>query len=158
DWQLTLVALVVCPLLAAAIRQVARHITQVATDAREKESDLYSVAQRAMSSIKVIQAFTSEEEEHRSFIDVSRASLNANLNLYTVQTAYSMAVNVIGALGTAAVIWFGAMHVMAGTLTIGDLLVFTTYLASLYAPINTISNTYGLIQGAKVGIKRVFEI
>ncbi|HYC21077.1 MAG TPA: ABC transporter ATP-binding protein [Candidatus Bathyarchaeia archaeon] len=158
DWQLTLMALAICPLLAAAISQVGRRITRVATDAREKESRLYSVAQRAMSSIKVIQAFTSEEDEHRSFIDVSRASLDANLSLYTVQTAYSMAVNVIGAIGTAGVIWFGATHVMSGTLTIGDLLVFTTYLASLYAPINTISSTYGLIQGAKVGIGRVFEI
>jgi len=158
DWQLTLVALAICPLLAAAIGQVGRRITRVATDAREKESRLYSVAQRAMSSIKVIQAFTGEEDEHRSFLDVSRASLDANLSLYTVQTAYSMAVNVIGAIGTAGVIWFGATHVMSGTLTVGDLLVFTAYLASLYAPINTISSTYGLIQGARVGIGRVFEI
>jgi ATP-binding cassette subfamily B protein/subfamily B ATP-binding cassette protein MsbA len=158
DWYLTSLALLVCPLLWVAIRSLSRGMVRVATTAREKESQLYTVTQRAVSSIKVIQAFTTEEEEHRSFLDVSRASLDANLRLYTVQTVYSMLVNVIGALGTAAVIWVGARHVMEGRLSIGDLLIFTTYLASLYAPINTISNTWGLVQGAKVGIGRVFEI
>src|SRR5205823_14684791 len=54
--------------------------------------------------------------------------------------------------------WFGAMHVLAGRLTVGEVLVFTSYLASLYAPINTLTQTYGLIQGARVGAERVFEI
>jgi len=48
--------------------------------------------------------------------------------------------------------------VLAGRLTVGEVLVFTSYLASLYAPINTLTQTYGLIQGARVGAERVFEI
>ena len=56
------------------------------------------------------------------------------------------------------VLWVGATHVLDGTLTVGDVLVFTSYLASLYAPINSLTQTWGLIQGAKVGAERVFEI
>src|SRR5438874_6418364 len=55
-------------------------------------------------------------------------------------------------------LWFGAMHVLAGKLTVGEILVFTSYLASLYAPINSLMQTYGLVQGARVGAERVFEI
>jgi len=158
DLYLTLIALLVCPLLALAIRLMSSRITQVATRARERESELYSAAERSMTAIKVIQAFTSEDEEHKRFVDVSRASLSANLSLYTFQTGYSMLVNVIGAVGTAAVIWVGARAVLEGRLTIGDLIIFSSYLASLYAPINSISNSYGLVQGAKVGVGRVYEI
>ena len=158
DAYLTLIALLVCPLLAIVIRVMSARITRVATHARERESELYSAAERSMSAIKVIQAFTREEEEHRRFIGVSRASLSANLQLYTFQTGYSMLVNVVGAVGTAAVIWVGARSVLAGELTVGDLLIFSSYLASLYAPINSISNSYGLVQGAKVGVGRVYEI
>jgi ATP-binding cassette subfamily B protein len=158
DLQLTLIALLVCPLLAIVIRVMGSRITRVATHARERESELYSAAERSMSAIKVIQAFTAEEEEHKRFLGVSRASLSANLRLYTFQTGYSMLVNVIGAVGTAAVIWVGARAVLAGRLTVGDLLVFSSYLASLYAPINSISTSYGLVQGAKVGVARVYEI
>ena len=139
--RLTLIALCIVPPLVLAVRFVGKRITRDATSAREKESELYSAAQRSMTAIKV-----------------SRASLQANLRLYTLQTGYTMGVSAIGALGTAAVIWFGTRTVMDGKLSVGDLLVFTSYLASLYAPIQTLSSTYGLLQAAKVGVGRVFEI
>jgi ATP-binding cassette subfamily B protein/subfamily B ATP-binding cassette protein MsbA len=67
-------------------------------------------------------------------------------------------VNVVIALGTALVVWVGARHVLSGILTVGEMVVFTSYLASLYGPINSILQAYGLIQGAKAGVQRVFEI
>ena len=158
DWSLTLVALGVVPLLFAAITVMSRRITGLATDARVKESSLWSVAQRTMGAIRVIQAFTTEEDEHRRFVGASTESLAANLRLYTFQTVYAALVGVLIAAGTAIVLWFGATHVMAGTLTVGEVLVFTSYLASLYAPINNLTQTYGLVQGARVGAERVFEI
>src|SRR5262249_65456 len=124
----------------------------------ERESTIYSLVQRTMSGIRVIQAFTKEEEEHRRFMTASAESLSASLRLYTLQTFYSGVVNAVIALGTALVVWVGARHVMAGTLSVGDLVVFTAYLASLYGPINTISQTLGLIEGGKAGLTRVQEI
>ena len=62
------------------------------------------------------------------------------------------------AIGTALVIYIGALHVLSGRLTIGDLIVFTTYLASLYAPINQMFQTYGMVQGAKAGLRRCLEL
>jgi ATP-binding cassette, subfamily B, bacterial len=158
DWQLTLVALAVVPALFATIAGLSRRITELATDARVKESALWAVAQRTMSAIRVIQAFTTEQLEHRRFVSSSRESLSANLRLYTFQTVYGAFVNVLIALGTAAVLWIGARPVMTGQLTVGELLVFVSYLASLYAPINSLTQTWGLIQGARVGAERVFEI
>ena len=158
DWQLTLVALAVVPALFATIAALSRRITELATDARVKESALWAVAQRTMGAIRVIQAFTTEQLEHRRFVSSSRESLSANLRLYTFQTVYGSFVNVLIAAGTAAVLWIGTRHVMTGALTIGELLVFVSYLASLYAPINSLTQTWGLIQGARVGAERVFEI
>ena len=158
DWVLTLIALAVVPLLFGAIVMLSRRITVLATDARIKESAVWAIAQRTIGAIRVIQAFTTEEEEHRRFVATSGASLAANLRLYTSQTVYTAFVNVVVAAGTAAVLWFGVTHVLAGKLTVGEVLVFTSYLASLYAPINSLMQTYGLVQGARVGAERVFEI
>jgi ATP-binding cassette subfamily B protein/subfamily B ATP-binding cassette protein MsbA len=158
DWQLTVVALAICPLIFAGISLMSRRITEIATDARQKESQLYSIAQRGIAAIRVIQAFTTEEEEARRFASSSSASLQANLRLYVQQTVYSSVINVIVAAGTALVLWVGVTHVLAGTLTVGEVLVFTTYLASLYAPINSVSQTLGMVQGAKAGARRVLEI
>jgi ATP-binding cassette, subfamily B, bacterial len=158
DWVLTLLALTVCPVLFLSISLLSGKISKAAMDARQQESEVYSVVQRAMSAMRIIQAFTKEEEEHRKFMTASRDSLGASLRLYTLQTFYSGVINVVMAVGTALVVWVGARHVLSGTLTLGEIIIFTAYLASLYAPINTISQTWGLLQGAKVGVERVFEI
>ena len=114
--------------------------------------------QWAIPAIRVIQAFTKEEEEHRRFMAQSQKSLRADLHFYLLQNFYSGTVSVVIAIGTAAVIWVGARHVLAGTLTIGGLIVFTAYLTSLYGAIDSISQAYGSIQGAKVSLQRVSEI
>ncbi len=158
DWVLTVIALAIVPLLFLAIGGLSKRITTLATDARVKESALWTVAQRTIGAIRVIQAFTTEDDEHRRFVASSRDSLAANLRLYTFQTGYAAFVNVLIAAGTAAVLWFGATHVLAGKLSVGEVLIFTSYLASLYAPINSLTQTYGLVQGARVGAERVFEI
>ncbi|HVO22585.1 MAG TPA: ABC transporter ATP-binding protein [Candidatus Margulisiibacteriota bacterium] len=158
DWFLTLVALAVCPLLFAAILLLNRRMTALAHAARANESAVYQLVQRGMSAIKVVQAFTKEEEEHTAFVTQSSASLRSNLRLYTLQTAFGAGTNLVLALGTAAVLWLGAQHVWSNRLTIGDMVVFISYLASLYAPINSLIQTYGAVQGAKAGMQRVTEV
>jgi ATP-binding cassette subfamily B protein/subfamily B ATP-binding cassette protein MsbA len=158
DPLLTAVACAVGPLLLAGIVLVNRHLTAAATEMRERESDVYQIVQRNLSAIKLVQAFSREDVEHGRFLAGSRASLRSGLRLYTLQTAYGSATNVLIAAGTAAVLWVGAHQVWSGRLTVGELIVFVSYLASLYAPINSIVQTYGLIQSAKAGVRRVFSV
>lgn len=158
DLSLTVVSLAIVPPLILSIVQLTKRITELSTDARVKESALWAVAQRTIGAIRVIQAFTTEEDEHRRFVETSSASLDANLRLYTFQSVYSAFVNMLIAAGTATVLFVGARHVLAKQLSVGDVMVFTTYLASLYAPISTLTQTWGMIQGGRVGAERVFEI
>jgi len=151
-------ALTVVPVLFALIALFNRKIVQIAGDVRTTESRVYSLVQWAMSSIKLVQAFTKEEEEHRRFMGASRESLQATLRLYSWQTLYSGTVNLVIAAGTAIVVFAGAQAVISGTLSIGQLIVFISYLAQLYAPINQITQSWGLIAGARVGARKIFEI
>ncbi len=158
DPTLTLLALTVVPVLFALIAGFNRKIIDVATEVRTTESRVYSLVQWAMSSIKVVQAFTREEDEQHRFMGASRESLRATLRLYSWQTFYSGTVNVVIAGGTALVVYAGARAVISGALTVGQLIVFISYLAQLYAPINQITQSWGLIAGARVGARRIFEI
>ena len=158
DPVLTLLSLTVVPVLFALISGFNRKIVDVATEVRNTESRVYSVVQWAMSSIKLIQAFTKEEDEHRRFMGASRESLRATLRLYNWQTLYSGAVNVVIAGGTALVLYAGARAVISARLSVGELIVFVSYLAQLYAPINQMTQSWGLIAGARAGARRVFEV
>ena len=79
DPALTVLALTVVPVLFALISVFNRKIVDVAAEVRTTESRVYSLVQWAMSSIKLVQAFTKEEEEHRRFMGASRESLLATL-------------------------------------------------------------------------------
>jgi ATP-binding cassette subfamily B protein/subfamily B ATP-binding cassette protein MsbA len=158
DPLLTLLALTVVPVLFALISSFNKKIVSISTEARERESRVYSLVQWTMSAIKIVQAFTKEEEEHRRFMGASRESLRWSLRLYSWQTLYSGVVNLTIAAGTALVVYVGARSVMSGTLSLGQLLVFISYLAQLYAPINQITQSWGMIAGARVGARRVFEV
>jgi ATP-binding cassette subfamily B protein/subfamily B ATP-binding cassette protein MsbA len=158
DPLLTVLSLTIVPALFVVIAVFNRRITAIATEVRERESTVYTLVQWAMSSIKVVQAFTKEEEEYGRFIGASRASLKATLRLYSWQTLYSAAVNTLIALGTALVVYVGARAVLSGHLTLGQLTVFIGYLALLYVPVNQITQSWGLIAGARIGAARCFEI
>jgi ATP-binding cassette, subfamily B, bacterial len=129
-----------------------------ATRMHQQKSSVFSLVQWAIPALRVTQAFTKEEEEHRRFMALSQKSLRAELHFFLLQNFYSGTVSVVIAIGTAVVIWVGARHVLAGTLTIGALIVFTAYLTSLYGAIDSIAQAYGSIEGAKVSLQRVFEI
>jgi ATP-binding cassette subfamily B protein len=158
DATLTIVALAIIPLLLLLIMSISGRIDAIAGGARIKESRLFTVAQSALAAIHVVQAFTREGESYREFVESSSESLDATLRLYTLQTVYGGVVSVLIACGTALVIYLGAQHTLSGRLTIGELIVFTTYLASLYVPVNQISQTYGQIEGAKAGLRRCLEL
>ena len=158
DATLTMVALAIVPFLFVLIMSISGRIDRLASASRVKESTMYTVAHRALSAIHVVQAFTREESSYREFVGASNASLGENLRLYTFQTLYSGGVNVMIAIGTACVIYLGARHVLEARLSVGDLIVFTTYLASLYAPVNQIFQTYGQVEGAKAGLRRCLEL
>jgi ATP-binding cassette subfamily B protein/subfamily B ATP-binding cassette protein MsbA len=158
DPVLTALSLTIVPALFALIAVFNRKIASLATDVRERESMVYTLVQWAMSSMKVVQAFTKEEEEYGRFMGASRASLKATLKLYSWQTLYSAAVNTLVALGTAVVLYAGARSVLSGKISLGQLIVFNSYLALLYVPVNQITQSWGLIAGARVGARRCFEI
>ena len=158
DPLLTVLSLTVVPALFAVIAVFNRKITIIATEVRERESMVYTLVQWAMSSVKVVQAFTKEEEEYGRFIGASRASLQATLRLYSWQTLYSGTVNTLIAIGTALVVYAGARSVLSGQLSLGQLIVFISYLALLYVPVNQITQSWGLIAGARIGATRCFEI
>ncbi len=146
------------PLLFLTIRTVGRRMTALATEQRETESRFLSETQRGVGAIHVVQAFTAETREQARVMAASQRALGSALRLYVFESGYSGVVNVLLALGTSAVLYVGGRLALSGALSAGDIIVFVTYLASLYGPINSISQTMGLIQGSAAGARRVFEV
>jgi ATP-binding cassette subfamily B protein/subfamily B ATP-binding cassette protein MsbA len=158
DVELTLYALCVIPFLFLAISRVSRKIGDLTTESYLQESHVYTMVERIFSSITLVQAFGREEEERRKFVTESQLSFDRKLALYALQTLYGWLVSGITAAGSALVLYVGVRHVIDGTLSTGELLVFIAYLASLYTPLNSLSVTVGGIRGSLAQARRVMDV
>lgn len=158
DWALSLVIVGICPALLVSIAALNKRISAAAIKVREKESYVFTLVNASLSAMRIVQAFTREVSEHKKFMSASGESLDANLRLNTVETVHAWAVNTLIAAGTSFVIWIGAKHVISGFLSIGDLVVFIAYVTALYGPVNSITQSWGLLHEAKAGLDRVFQI
>jgi ATP-binding cassette subfamily B protein/subfamily B ATP-binding cassette protein MsbA len=158
DLELSLVALFVCPPLYFAITRISGRIHQQATDSRAAESALYARAETTIGAVKLVQAYGREEGAVAEFRSGSERSLALSLKLYSTETVFALVVDSVLAVGTAGLVWLGALHVMDGRLNIGGLTVFLSYLKDLYAPIQSISQNLAEISSSRAGLERVFKV
>jgi ATP-binding cassette subfamily B protein len=158
DWQLTFVSLAIVPLVVGAIYLFAHRIRHESTSIQEHESAVLAQAQEGLSSIRMVHAFGREEFEVRQFHQQARQSLQANLRLTLTNVNSALVISTLMVLGTAAMYYIGAVHVLAGTLTLGSLLVFSAYLLMLYQPLESLTYTAWAMEGATAGAKRCFEV
>jgi len=158
DWQLTLVSLAIVPLIVGAIYLFAHRIRRESTSIQEHESAVLAQAQEGLSSIRMVHAFGREEFEVRQFQQQARQSLQANLRLTLTNVNSALVISTLMVVGTAAMYYVGTLHVLAGTLTLGSLLIFSAYLLMLYQPLESLTYTTWAMEGATAGAKRCFEV
>src|SRR5436190_2035797 len=158
DWQLTLVSLAIVPCVVGAIYLFAHRIRRESTSIQEQESAVLAQAQEGLSSIRMVHAFGREEFEVRQFQHQARQSLQANLRLTLTNVNSALVIGTLMVIGTAGMYYIGTLHVLAGALTLGSLLVFSAYLLMLYQPLESLTYTTWAMEGATAGAKRCFEV
>lgn len=158
DVTLTLLALMVAPALAASIKFYNRRISAVSTEYHDRESRVSAIIQESIAAIRTVQAFAREEDEIRRFGTGAAQSVEANVRLTREQVMSSFVVGLITAIGSVAMLWVGGQRVLAGRLSLGELLVFIAYVGMLYGPMSSLSGLATAIQSALVPFRRVVEI
>jgi ATP-binding cassette subfamily B protein/subfamily B ATP-binding cassette protein MsbA len=155
---LTLLSLAVLPLMVAAFRLYSNAMMDASYASEEAEARIYEVAEQTLSAIAIVHAFGAEPREDQRFRQGAQAAVAANVIAIRVQLKFRVLVGLAAALGTAGILWLGATQALAGTILVGDMLVFLSYLAALYAPLEALMYTPSTIQSASGGARRVLEI
>jgi ABC-type bacteriocin/lantibiotic exporter with double-glycine peptidase domain len=121
NWNFTLIALSVTPLLALFVYRL-RHLLRTSThDVRRRQSELLSIVQEGLTSIRVVKAFAQGAFERQRLDAKSLESVEAGLRARRLRALLPSVVTLLVATGTAAVLWFGARLVLAGAMTAGAL-------------------------------------
>ena len=158
NWRFTLISLSVAPVLFLVVYVFTRRIKKASRNVRKKESELLSLVEEVFSSIRVVKAFAREDYEERRFERQSLDNVEATLLARAIKMKLSPVVEIIVAIGTCLMLWYGARLVLAGELTAGALVVFLLYLGKMYKPMRDLSKMTDTVSKASVAFERIREV
>ncbi len=158
DPLLTAVAAAVVPPLFLFTRTFGRRLRDEWTTVKQVESSAMSLLQETLGSLRVVKAFGQEGRQHQRFVDRSTQGVQRQMRVAYTHGGFDLLVGLTTAFGTAAVLYFGVQHVLAGSLTLGNLLIVMTYLGQFYGPLEVISKKAAELQSGLASAERVFAL
>jgi ATP-binding cassette subfamily B multidrug efflux pump len=158
NWRLALVSLTVVPLLVVATAWFRRGAREGFRRVRTKIARLNAFTQEHISGAQTVQLFNREEKALGQFSDINAAHLKAHIDTIFYYAVFYPLVNLISAIGIAAIVWYGGGKVIQNAITIGTLVAFLQYTQRLWQPIQDISDKYNVFQAAVVASERVFRL
>ena len=158
DAGLTLLTLAVIPPMALIVRRYSAPMTERSYDQQQAEGELYETVEQTLTGIVVVQAFSGEGAADRRLAGNVERIMRATIRMTWAQSRFSLLLGAVTALGTAAVFWVGADQALKGAISLGTILVFISYLGSLYSPVHDVSHSSGTISESLGSALRVVEV
>ncbi|HWG56588.1 MAG TPA: ABC transporter ATP-binding protein [Gaiellaceae bacterium] len=158
DWRLALATLVVLPLMALATAWFRVRSNRAYRRVRERLGLVTATLAEDISGMRVVQSFTREPENQRSFRGINDRYREANYETVVLNGLYFPAVDLLSSVATAIVLGYGGWRVLDGELTIGTLLAFTLYLSNFFDPVQQLSQLYNTFLSAIAALDKIIDV
>jgi ABC-type multidrug transport system fused ATPase/permease subunit len=158
DRRLSLVVAAAAPVLFVALSVASRRIQERSRAERKREGALASVVHETLGTLRMSRVFTQEDEATRKFHVESAASLESGLAASMAGEWFSSMVDILGGVVTALVLGFGVQRVMSHAITPGTLIVFVSYVRSLYKSLKIAVKHATRLTKAGAQVERVAEL
>lgn len=158
NWQLSLVIWLSFPILFVLFWQLQSRLKESVRRQRKNEGKIASQLTEVLTGMLLVQAFGREEYEAQRFRDENAENLEEGIRLARLDAAVSRSVTIISNVALAVVIILGGLQALQGQLTPGDLLIFSSYVKSIYKPIGKVAKLFNKLAKAGVSSQRIAEI
>ena len=158
EWRLALASVVVIPVVFTLVTVYSGRIRDATRKQRKREGELASRLHQALNGIHIVQLFAREDQEDERLRGLNKRSLRSGLKATRLEAQLNRAVELSLAGGTAVTLWLGALQVIAGRLTPGELIVFVSYMQSFYRPLRRISRVAERATKADSCVERITNV
>lgn len=155
---LALIVLVAILFFFAFAQGTSDKISAASKRSRRGEGQLANTAQESLTSIKVVQTYGLEQLLESKFAGANQSSLREGVRSLRLSARLERSTDVIVGLATAAVIIGGGLRVMTDAMTVGELVLFTTYLRTTMKPLRDMAKYTGRIAKASASGERVADL
>lgn len=158
DWRLTLVSLSVLPFLAYAGYIFKESVRKSFEQVRTQVTRLNTFVQEHIQGMQVVQVFNREEEELSKFRAINKEHRDANIRSVFAYAVFFPVVEIIVAVSTALIVWYGASKVIGGIGTIGSITSFILYTGMFFRPVRQLADRFNTMQMGMVAADRIFKL
>jgi ATP-binding cassette, subfamily B, multidrug efflux pump len=158
DWQLTLVTMAVMPFVFGVAAVFRTRIREAYRQVRVRLARINAFLQEHISGVAVVQLFGREAAATQQFHDVNRDYLRAHLRSIRYYALFFPVIEVLTSIAIAAIIVYGGVEILAGTVTVGTLAAFLQFARRFFRPIQDLSEKYNMLQGAMASSERIFAL
>ncbi|HRH34123.1 MAG TPA: ABC transporter ATP-binding protein [Catalimonadaceae bacterium] len=158
DWKLTLVSLSMLPFLLLSTYIFKERIKVTFNEVRSAVANLSSFVQERLTGMSVVQIFGAENQEMEKFKAINAQHRKANIRSVLYYSIYFPVAEVISAVGTGLLVWYGSKAAIQDTVTLGTLTAFIMYIAMFFRPIRTIADRFNTLQLGLVSTERILKL
>ena len=158
DWRLALLAFSVLPLIVLVTHWFRMHVRESYRTVRTWIARINAFLQEHITGMATVQLFRRERRSYDRFDEINRRHRDANVESIFYYAVFYPAIEIIGALAAALLIWFGGGWTMQGTLTLGSLVAFLLYSQRFFRPISDMSEKFNVLQAAMASSERIFKL
>lgn len=160
DWRLSLISLATVPLMLVSTYVFKEKIKKSFNLVRNAVSNLNSYLQEQITGMSLVQIFNNEERSFNRFLDINKNHRDANIRSVLYYSVYYPVAEVIAALGTGLVVWYGAKEVIDPTMnvTYGTITAFIMFINQFFRPIRMIADRVNTLQMGIVSTDRIFKV
>lgn len=164
NWKLTLISLCMMPLMLVATYIFKEKIKASFNDVRTAVANLNTFVQEHISGMNIVQIFNSEGREYQKFVAINDQHKDANLKSVLYYSIYFPVAEIIGAMGTGLLVWYGCtkaidnVNLLPSEVTVGTIISFVMYLAMFFRPIRMIADRFNTLQMGIVSTGRVLDL
>ena len=158
DWRLGLIALLVLPPGVAVTRWFQRRSHAAFGEVRTRIAAVTAQLAESIAGMAVVQAFNRERAFQREFEELNEANRRANVVAQKLSSVFFPAIELLGVIATAAVLFGGALMIDDGTLRIGTLIAAVGLLQLVFQPLQELSELYGQVQAAHAAMDKISTV
>ena len=158
DWRLALVAFSVLPLIVIVTQWFRRNVRESYRTVRTWIARINAFLQEHITGMPTVQLFRRERRAYERFDGINRAHRDANVDSIFYYAVFYPLVEVVGALASALIIWYGGGWTLQGTIAIGSLVAFLLYSQRFFRPISDMSEKFNVLQAAMASSERIFKL
>ena len=158
DWKLSIVSLSVLPILLYAGYLFKENVRVSFEDVRTQVAKLNTFVQEHIQGMQIVQIFNREQKELNNFKLINNEHRKAHIRSVFYYSVFFPVVEIVAAISTALIVWYGSKGVMNGQTSIGTMIAFIMYIGMFFRPIRQLADRFNTLQMGMVASERIFKL